>query len=205
MNKNVIVRGIYAGILIGLASLLYLSVENAYLGSLLFSLGLLVVCAEGLYLYTGKVGYLARQKNYLKTVITTLVSNAIGITFVSVLGLIAKPNLVHKATLLVDAKLSNPIESVIILSMFCGMMMYIAVEGYQRISNETAKVLVVIFAVMIFILAKFEHSIANMTYLIVSKTITLKSLFYLLLMIFGNGIGASILCFIDKKIDQYSA
>lgn len=205
MNKNVIVRGIYAGILIGLASLLYLSVENAYLGSLLFSLGLLVVCAEGLYLYTGKVGYLARQKNYLKTVITTLVSNAIGITFVSVLGLIAKPNLVHNATLLVDAKLSNPIESVIILSMFCGMMMYIAVEGYQRISNETAKVLVVVFAVMIFILAKFEHSIANMTYLIVSKTITLKSLFYLLLMILGNGIGASILCFIDKKIDQYSA
>jgi nitrite transporter NirC len=205
MNKNVVVRGIYAGILIGLASLLYLSVENAYLGSLLFSLGLLVVCAEGLYLYTGKVGYLARQKNYLKTVITTLVSNAIGITFVSVLGLIAKPNLVHKARLLVDVKLNNPIESVIILSMFCGMMMYIAVEGYQRISNETAKVLVVVFAVMIFILAKFEHSIANMTYLIVSKTFTLKSLFYLLLMIFGNGIGASILCYTDKKIDHYSA
>ena len=204
MSKNVLVRGIYAGILIGLASLLYLSVENTYLGSMLFSLGLLVVCAEGLYLYTGKVGYLAREKNYFVTVLTTLLANIIGISFISVMGLIAKPSLYDKATMLVEGKLSNSILSVIILSMFCGMMMYIAVEGYRRITNDVAKVIVVIFAVMVFILSKFEHSIANMTYLIVSKTFTFKSMFYLLLMIIGNGIGASILCTIDKYIDKYS-
>ena len=80
--------------------------------------------------------------------------------------------------------------------------MYIGVEGYRRVKSDAAKVVIVIFAVMIFILAKFEHSIANMAYFIVAKSFTLKSLFYIIIMILGNAVGANMLSFIDKTIDK---
>lgn len=202
MRKGIFVKSLYAGILIGLASLLYISVENAYIGSLLFSFGLLVICAEGLYLYTGKVGYLCREKHYFKTVGLTLFGNILGIALISFMGLFAKRGLSITASLLVESKLSNGVVEAFILAIFCGMMMYIGVEGYRRVKSDAAKVVIVIFAVMIFILAKFEHSIANMAYFIVAKSFTLKSLFYIIIMILGNAVGANMLSFIDKTIDK---
>ena len=63
---NVLTKGILAGMLIGLAGSIHLSVENTIFGSFLFSFGLLMICASGYSLYTGKVGYiLDNKKDYI--------------------------------------------------------------------------------------------------------------------------------------------
>ena len=61
-----LIKGVYAGIMIGIGGIAFLSLENKIAGSFFFSLGLLTVCMYGMNLYTGKIGYILNNKiNYL--------------------------------------------------------------------------------------------------------------------------------------------
>ena len=51
-----LIKGIYAGMMIGIGGIAFLSLENKIAGSFFFSLGLLCVCMYGMNLYTGKIG-----------------------------------------------------------------------------------------------------------------------------------------------------
>ena len=55
--KEMLLKSVYAGFMIGIGGIVYLSVENKLAGSLLFSFGLLTIVTQGFYLYTGKVGF----------------------------------------------------------------------------------------------------------------------------------------------------
>lgn len=200
--KNIFIKAIYAGMLIGIAALAYLSLENAIIGATLFSFGLLVIVTSGYYLYTGKVGYLVREKKYFKTILFTLLGNIAGTLFIALLARVALPNLADKALLLVEYKMRNNLLDVLILSVLCGMMMYLGVEGYRKTQNDVARVFLVIFAVVIFILSKFEHSIANMVYFFLSFSISFKTILYLIVMIIGNGLGATLLCHLDNLAEK---
>ena len=57
-----LLKGIYAGLMIGIGGTVYLSVENTIIGSFLFSIGLLMICMYGMNLYTGKIGYILINK-----------------------------------------------------------------------------------------------------------------------------------------------
>ena len=89
---------------------------------------------------------------------------------------------------LVNRKLNNDVLPVFILSVFCGVMMYLAIDNY----NKSKNILFIIAPVMIFILSGFEHSIANMFYFNLAGTYSLKSFCYLIVMLTGNGIGAKL-------------
>ena len=52
------IKGIYAGIMIGIGGIAYLAIPNKIVGSFIFSIGLLTVCMYGMNLYTGKIGYM---------------------------------------------------------------------------------------------------------------------------------------------------
>ena len=58
MNRvQMFLKAVYAGFMIGIGGIVYLSVENKVVGSLLFSFGLLTIVTQGFFLYTGKVGF----------------------------------------------------------------------------------------------------------------------------------------------------
>ena len=78
--------------------------------------------------------------------------------------------------------------------------MYIAVDSFETVKLDLVKVVILIFAVMVFILAKFEHSIANMLYFFLSDTYTLKGVLYLLIMVFGNAIGSLMIRLLETEI-----
>lgn len=192
MDSKMFIRAILAGFYIGIAGVVYLSVENKVLGSLLFSSGLLLVVTKDYYLYTGKAGYLIPyEKGYLKVLLKTILGNIIGISTVGFLYLLTKNNdiMFHTETI-IQAKLNKDIFISFVLAIFCGMLMYTGVEGYKKIEHKQIKMLIVIFAVMIFILSGFEHSIANMLYIIIGKAFTWKALLYLVVWILGNLVGA---------------
>lgn len=202
MKERVLMKAMMAGIFIGIAGLIYLSVENKVLGAVLFSFGLLMVVSKGYYLYTGKVGYLLPYtKGYLTILVKTIIGNVIGIGLVGLLFRFSgQESVIDQAVLIVSSKLDRMWYQTFILSIFCGMMMYVGVQSYKTMTLDILKVLIVIFAVTIFILAKFEHSIANMLYFFIGNVWSWQGVIYTLTWIIGNGIGAVFLNLIEVKL-----
>ena len=68
---QVFVKSVYAGFMIGIGGIVYLSVENKVMGSLFFSFGLLTIVTQGFYLYTGKIVFVEKFKElpYMTVVI----------------------------------------------------------------------------------------------------------------------------------------
>lgn len=202
MGNRIFIKAIMAGLYIGIAGLVYLSVSNKIVGSFLFSTGLLMVVSKGYFLYTGKIGYLLPyEKGFTKMILLTILGNFVGIASVGILILFTgKQDMILLSETLVTNKLAyGPIQA-LASAIFCGMLMYTGVHGYKSIENPIIKVLIVILSVMIFILAGFEHSIANLLYVVLARAFRLKTLIYVLIWLFGNLIGAVILNLFEEKI-----
>lgn len=187
-----LIKSIFAGIMIGIAGTVYLRVDNNLFGAFLFSIGLLVICMYGMNLFTGKVGYVLINKfNYIYELLITIVGNFIGTFLVARLVLLTRfKSISDKAVDLVNLKLNDNLLSIFILSMLCGILMYIAVNNYKKINNEIGKYSCIFMCVMVFILSGFEHSIANMYYISVANLLSFKSLLYILIMLLGNSVGS---------------
>ena len=182
---GIFIKAVYAGFMIGVGGIVYLSVENRVIGSLLFSFGLLTIVTQGFYLYTGKIGFVKRLKD-LPDMAGTVAGNYVGTFLAAVMA--GGAGLTISSAGLVSGKLDKGIGSVFLLSVFCGVMMYLAIDNY----NKNKNVVFIMFPVMIFILSGFEHSIANMFYFHLAGAYGGKALLYLLVMAVGNGVGAKV-------------
>ena len=129
----------------------------------------------------------------------TLVGNFIGASFIGFILRYTRiySNVKSKADILAGAKLNDSLLSIFILSIFCGLLMYFAVNGFKKV-NDFGKYLVVYLGVVVFILCGFEHCIANIYYFSVADVWSLKTLGYVGVMILGNSLGSFILSFYDK-------
>lgn len=189
-------KSILAGIMIAIGGTVFLSVENKIVGASLFSIGLIGVLVYNFNLYTGKIGYLVTNFNlkYIKDLIIILIGNFVGSAFI---GFILRYTRVYnsinaKANILASAKLNDNLLSIFVLSIFCGMLMYFAVNGFKTI-NDFGKYVVVYLGVVVFILCGFEHCIANIYYFSVADVWSLKTLGYVAMMILGNSLGGCII------------
>ena len=87
-HLNNLLKGIFAGIMIGIGGIVFLSLENKIVGALLFSIGLLTICMYGMNLYTGKIGYILINKPlYLIELFISLIGNFIG-TYITSLAIL---------------------------------------------------------------------------------------------------------------------
>lgn len=182
---HMFIKAIYAGFMIGIGGIIYLSAENKVIGSFLFSFGLLTIVIQGFYLYTGKIGFVKSCKELIDMLIIA-VGNFAGTFIAAFLARVAHMGIDSAG--LVQRKLDNHIGHVLVLSMFCGVMMYLAIDNY----NKSKNIVLIIAPVVIFILSGFEHSIANMFYFHLAGAYSLKSFLYLGVMLVGNGLGAKI-------------
>ena len=204
-NIEILIKSFLAGIMIGIGGTIYLSLDNKIVGSILFAIGLFIIVVYSFNLYTGKIGYLINNfnKKYIRELIITLIGNFIGTLFV---GFILKYTRIYtmiseKAKTLADIKLNDTLISILILSLFCGILMYLAVNTYKEV-KDTGKYLAVFLGVIVFILCGFEHCIANMYYFSVSSTWSLNTLLYLLVMILGNSLGGILIPLCNKVIKK---
>lgn len=204
-NIEILIKSILAGIMIGIGGTIYLSLDNKIVGSILFAIGLFIIVVYSFNLYTGKIGYLINNfnKKYINELIITLIGNFIGTFFV---GFILRYTRIYnmiseKAKTLADIKLNDTLISILILSFFCGILMYLAVNTYKEV-KDIGKYLAVFLGVIVFILCGFEHCIANMYYFSVSSTWCLNTLLYLLVMILGNSLGGILIPLCNKVIKK---
>ena len=196
-----LLKGILAGIMIAIGGTVYLMVSSKELGATLFAIGLFVIVINGLNLFTGKIGYIINYSNsYLKEVMLTLLGNFIGTLLTGGVLLCTRISTVlnAKASKLVEAKLNDNVISIFILAVFCGVLMYLAVNGYKTIKDPLGKYLAVFLGVTVFILSGFEHCVANMYYFTVAKAWSFQSIAFMLVMILGNAVGAILFAFSEK-------
>ena len=103
-------EAVAAGVFIGIAGTVFLSVENRVIGAFLFALGLLAILCFQLKLYTGAVGYIVYQKKntlrYLFELLIIWAGNFAGTV------LVGKMLLFTLADTVVDLKRIQRIQSV---------------------------------------------------------------------------------------------
>ncbi len=199
---SILSKGIYAGIMIGIGGTIYLSIANQVVGAILFAIGLLTICVYKMNLYTGMIGYILENKlGYLKTLIFTLLGNLLGTIIAALLILNTRiANISIRAREMAIIKISDNYLSIFILSVFCGILMYIAVNNFKKGEDSIIKYLSIFICVVVFILCGFEHCIANMYYISLAKAWSFKSAISMLFMIFGNSVGAIIMSLFNNKI-----
>lgn len=203
-NINILFKGIYAGMMIGIGGTVYLSISNSIIGAIFFSVGLLTICIYKMNLYTGMIGYIIENKlNYIVTLLLTLIGNFIGTMITSLLVLNTRiANLSVRAKEISAIKINDNYLSIFILSIFCGMLMYIAVNTFKKEKDSIVRYLAIFICVIVFILSGFEHCIANMYYISLAKLWSLKAVLSMLIMILGNSVGSIFITIFNNKIKE---
>ena len=199
---KVFLFGIFAGLAIGLGSLVF-TVVSAYakstagliFASSLFSVGLILVCTFGLQLYTGKVGVVFDDREKLVenaiNLPIMLVGNAIG---AFAFGIICHfifmnvPDVADRIIAISNGKTAS--DTVFLQGIFCGALVYIAVYFFKNLKNYAMKIVGIITAVTLFVYCGFQHCIANMFYFGMAFNWNIDMLWNLLIVILTNSIGA---------------
>lgn len=167
-TRNIYAESITAGIMVGVGGTIYLSAPDKTVGAVFFAIGLLTICIYSLKLYTGAIGYLLNDRGtpWLRRLgrgAAIWIGNFLGASTYGVMLKMAKPELAAKAAAMCDIKLTQSLPYNLFMGFMCGMLMYLAVDIYKKQSGF-GRFLGILFAVPVFILSGFEHSIANMFY-----------------------------------------
>ena len=197
--------GVLAGLAIGLGSFLYLlfrflipGQSGLMFGSMIFSVGLILVCAFSLNLYTGKIGIFLDVREKIKensiNLPIILLGNAIGAFGLGIICHFIFMNWAdfansfsgeHSITV---AKCSS--NTVFIQGILCGALVYIAVYCYKNFENWAMKIIGIIVSVTLFVYCGFQHCIANMFYFAIEFNWNIDILWNLLIVILTNSVGA---------------
>lgn len=184
---GVFIKAILSGFMIAFGCIIYLMCPNKMVGALLFSFGLLTIVCRELYLFTGKIGYI-RQVGIVN-ILLTILGNFVGTYIIGTTIQLTRLPIAESVSSVVSTKLNDSIPSLFILSIACGVMMYLAVDSYKKSRSW----LFVILPVVIFILSGFEHSIANMCYFTLANAWEPRTFLLIGVMILGNAVGSWIM------------
>lgn len=201
------VNAVIGGMMIGIGGCVSLSCDNKYIGAALFSLGLFAIIQFGFGLYTGKIGYVPLRKPlYLLECLFTLLGNALG-TFIDAILLRQtriSAAIAEKAAASVAVKTGDNLLSAFILAVFCGLLMFTAVEN-ARLANAAGghveKVVGTMLCIMVFILCGFNHCIADMFYIFLTGTLS-SAAAYLPIVILGNSVGGMLIPVLKMMTDK---
>lgn len=200
-----LLRSFATGICIAIGGIVYLSCPNKYIGAVLFGTGLFTVLTFGFDLFTGRVGYLVNNKpSYLTDLAVIWLGNLTGTAFTGVCILNTRQGAAvsEKASALCDVKLADSLPSLFILAFFCGMLMFIAADGFKQIPFPVGKMLAVFLPVTVFILSGFEHCVANMFYFTAAGAWSLNAFGRLIVMTLGNSAGGILIPLLRKGLTR---
>lgn len=187
-------QGVAAGMCIGLGTITYLMCTNKLLGAFVFAFGLFLVCGYKLKLCTGMAGYLINKSVDTSGFVLATVGNVNGITLMYLLSVLWNPELRTISTQILESKIAMMPYQTFISALFCGMLVFIAVDGYKHSAHVAFGVLHIFIAVPIFIINGFDHCVVSMYYVLGATTLQqgLMGLQFFGVAMVGNFIGAII-------------
>lgn len=185
MKKNII-NAVSAAMMISIASYCNLISGNKYVGAALFAFGLIVVCRYSMCLFTGMAGYI-NKTNYLDFIVVTVVNCVFAFGF-GALGSF-NPAVKEKAIEVCASKLSNNLFYLYVSAIFCGILIYLGVDFYKK----TNSYLGMIFAIPVFVLCGFDHTVADLFYYGAAMNYNAADLLVVIVLILGNLTGSNII------------
>ncbi len=201
------ILSILGGMCISIGGCAFLSSESKTVGAIFFVVGLFAICTFGFNLFTGKVCYALNNKpSYLITLVIIWVGNFFGSWLTGMLfGLTRISSLSEKAVGMVDTKLNDSLISIFILSVFCNILIFVAVDGFKNNPHEVGKYLSIFFGVTVFIICGFEHCVANMFYITMAGAWSGNALLFLIVNTIGNAIGGLLIPALKRICDDKPA
>ena len=211
-KQKLFIRAIFAGIFIAFGAIgsqvISLLTGSSYTGAFIFPVGLILVISTGSELFTGDclmVTAYADKKINLKQLLSTwgivYVGNLFGSLIMAALicccGLTSISNddaflsdLMVKAA---AAKTVMPVSDLFIRGILCNFLVCTAVIIAGKAETLPGKALAAYLPVMLFVLCRFEHSIANMYFIpvgILLDNVSISGFLYNLFFVtLGNIIG----------------
>lgn len=180
------IRSILGGICIGIGGAAYLSIGNPIVGSLIFSIGLLLICMNGFKLFTGSISYVRLETAPIIHAVVILVGNIVGAWFIGLIFYMSRPDMMNHAANICFNKLDEGWR-IMPLAFMCNVLIFFAVDLFA--ASNFARTLILVMCVMTFILSGYEHCIANVFYFSAVQLFDVKVLGYLILNIIFNAIG----------------
>ena len=186
-----LILAILAGFMIGVGAIINLIVGGIW-GAIFFSLGLMTIIYFKFNLFTGKAGLLMTREISIWQLMLIWLGNLVGAVFCGLLILTTPvgEQVRAAASNITLLRNSQTFYENMVLGIFCGLLMYIAVFGFIK-SN---KPIFIIMPVAFFILCGFNHCVADMFYLSVGCTKFIE-LLPLIPTTLGNIIGCNIIPF----------
>ena len=181
-EDGLVKKSIGAAIMIGLGDFVLLKIGTP-IGPFLFALGLLAVCYLGLNLFTGKCGFLFSEKIPIVQLLVILGVNLVAGYLIGVMFRVTDEGIIEAAVAKVTGWEVS--WSFFLRSVFCGVIMYVAVAMYKK-----GTALGIIFGVPTFIMCGFQHCIANVITLGVAGDLNWIMLASLGICVTGNFVGA---------------
>lgn len=183
------IKGVLGGICIGIGGAAYLSIGNPIVGSLIFSIGLLLICINGFKLFTGSVPYVHLETRSIVNVLVILAGNIVGAWFIGLIFYMSKPELMDKTAAICLRKIDEGWR-IIPLAFMCNVLIFFAVDLFTRQTlNHFVRVFTLVLCIMTFILSGYEHCIANVFYFSAVQLFDAKVFAYLLLNVIFNAVG----------------
>ena len=189
-----------AGVFISIGGCVNLLSPDKIVGAIMFSVGLYSIVCFSLNLFTGKVGYwIDNGLPFAKDLGIILLGNFTGTFIPGVLLSFTRQTAIREGSAaLVMVKLADTPQSIFVLAIFCGILMFTAVELYKRTKNPLG----IFVCVPVFILSGFEHCIANMFYISAASMWSIKAVVYMIIMILGNTLGGLLVPSLLKLRDK---
>ena len=201
--------GIYAGMAIGFGGMLNI-IANTYisspaiigklLGSLLFPIGLTMVCFFSFNLFTGKIGYVFdNDKKYLIFLLFVYIGNILGSLLMGGFCRVVFAETAMQETVNAIAlkKLWNfnleflPIMKTFAGSVLCGVLVYLAILSFKEFKKIYLKIIGIFLSIGLFVFLGFDHCIANMYYFAFAWTYGSGVTYLALALVtLGNSLGA---------------
>lgn len=155
--KQFLSMSVFAGLLIGVAGLVYLRV-GGLAGAVLFAFGLLCVVMCGAQLFTGKSGFLPYKQ--IPRLLLMLAGNAVGCLLAACIAYYsASESLSVNLDTILAARMSASWHGLLVTSVGTGMIMTLAVYGARR-----GHYWPLLFGVPVFIMCGLPHCVADAFY-----------------------------------------
>jgi len=184
---NLSLSSILAGICISIGCIVNLMSGGGIIGAVLFTFGLITVVHYKYALYTGTAGFVSSFSDIINVLCIVFIYNVIGCIIMAQLMQYAMPDIIEKCNVIAEARSQINIWQAFIRAIFCGFLMTTAVKFARE-----GKWLPLIWAVPVFILAGFYHSIADTFYIFCSNLQNPNIFYNWLMTITGNFVGCNL-------------
>lgn len=188
--------GLCAGTLIAIGGGVFLGCRSMgnvgqIAGAVFFTVALLCICLQGYALYTGRIGFIP-EKHDAEALSALFLGLAGNLSATMLWGLAVRyaiPSAAEAADAVAAAKLTQSFPQTLLRATLCGVLMYLAVTVWR----DRSKVVAILFCVPAFILAGFEHSIADFFYFSAAAEFSGQMWLFTLAALLGNSVGAILL------------